>query len=92
MKTLETNDWMVLNSIIYKIHTTQDSTTMRRQLLEQMKVVMEFDSADFYLAARGERSRLASPVRYNCEEATALWACYESRNYNRRIIDRKSVV
>ena len=52
LKTLETNDWMILNNIIYKIYTTEDSEQMRRQLLEQFKMVLDFDSADFYLASR----------------------------------------
>ena len=52
MKTLETNDWMILNSIIYKIYTTEDARTMREQLIEQMKMVLDFDSADFYLATK----------------------------------------
>ena len=34
VKTLETNDWMILNSIIYKIYTTEDVTAMRTALLE----------------------------------------------------------
>lgn len=41
MKTLETNDWMILNSIIYKIYTTEDADIMREQFLEQMKMVLD---------------------------------------------------
>lgn len=55
VKTLETNDWMILNSIIYKIYTTEDVTVMRTALLEQLKMIMDFDSADFYLAAADDR-------------------------------------
>ena len=40
MKTLETNDWMILNSIIYKIYTTEDARTMREQLIEQILPVI----------------------------------------------------
>lgn len=68
MKTLETNDWLILNSIIYKIYTTEDSQLMRQQLLEQLKMVLDFDSADFYLASGDESRRLVKPVTYNCEE------------------------
>lgn len=68
MKTLETNDWMILNSIIYKIHTTEDLDIMRQQLLEQMKMVLDFDSADFYLASADEDRHLIRPVTYNCDE------------------------
>ena len=43
MKTLETNDWLVMNSIIYKIYTTGDFDAMRTQFLEQIKTVIDFD-------------------------------------------------
>lgn len=39
---------MILNSIIYKIYTTEDADIMREQFLEQMKMVLDFDSADFF--------------------------------------------
>ena len=42
MKNFETNDWLVLNSIIYKIYTTNDFDEMRRQFLEQIKTVIDF--------------------------------------------------
>ena len=48
MKNLETCDWMLLNSIIYKIYTTEDLDEMRREFLEQLRLVVDFDSADFY--------------------------------------------
>ena len=73
MKTLETNDWMILNNIIYKIYTTEDTTQMRLQLLEQLKLVLDFDSADFYLASTEETKRLIKPVTYNCDEDTLLY-------------------
>lgn len=68
VKTLETNDWMILNSIIYKIYTTEDVTVMRTALLEQLKMIMDFDSADFYLAAADGSGRLVDQVTYNCDE------------------------
>lgn len=68
LKTLETNDWMILNNIIYKIYTTEDLDFMRQQLLEQLKLVLDFDSADFYLVSQDEGRHLIKPVTYNCEE------------------------
>lgn len=61
MKTLETNDWLVLNSIIYKIYTTKDFDSMRIQFLEQIKTVVDFDSADFYLSSSNEKENLEQP-------------------------------
>lgn len=37
MKTLETNDWIILNTIIYKVYTMEDFDEMRKELLEQLK-------------------------------------------------------
>ncbi len=84
MKTLETNDWMILNSIIYKIYTTENPLTMRQQLLEQMKMVLDFDSADFYLASKEESPKLTEPVMYNCDEDQS--ANYEALGNSREIM------
>ena len=82
MKTLETNDWMILNSIIYKIYTTEDADIMREQFLEQMKMVLDFDSADFFLADRKESKHLIKPVTYNCDDESPM---YDEMNSNRGI-------
>ena len=50
VNTLQTNDWLILNSIIYEIYTTADFDGMRKKFLEQMKMLVDFDSAVFYLA------------------------------------------
>ena len=84
MKTLEINDWMILNSIIYKVYTTEDSNLMREQLLEQMKMILDFDSADFFLAANDGSKRLIKPVTYNCEENDS--SIYEDLDYSRGIM------
>ena len=45
MRKMETNDWIILNNIIYKIHTTECFNDMRYELLDQLKMVLDFDSA-----------------------------------------------
>ena len=42
MKTLETNDWIILNTIIYKVYTMEDFDEMRKELLEQLKTAGGF--------------------------------------------------
>ncbi len=81
MKSFETNDWLVLNSIIYKIYTTNDFDGMRKQFLEQIKTVIDFDSADFYLASARQKEQLEKPVFFNCDED--LSDIYESIDYSR---------
>jgi len=84
LKTLETNDWLVMNSIIYKIYTTGDFDAMRTQFLEQIKTVIDFDSADFYLASSNEKENLERPVFLNCDED--LSDIYENMDYSRGIM------
>lgn len=43
VNTLQTNDWLILNSIIYEIYTTADFDGMRKKFLEQMKMLVDFD-------------------------------------------------
>ena len=45
MKRFENSDWLVLNSLIYKIYTTRDFELMRSEFLEQLRLVLDFDSA-----------------------------------------------
>ena len=83
MNTLQTNDWLILNSIIYEIYTTADFDQMRRKFLEQMKMLVDFDSADFFLADRKESKHLIKPVTYNCDDESPM---YDEMNSNRGIV------
>ena len=67
MRTVAANNWSVLNNIIYKIYTTADLTLMRQQFLEQMKMVLDFDGAEFYLTEVNEGHKFCRSVKYNCE-------------------------
>ena len=83
-KTLETNDWIILNTIIYKVYTMEDFDEMRRELLEQLKLLVDFDSADFYLASAENEKKLDRPVMYNCD--SNLSELYEELDYSRGIM------
>lgn len=86
MKTLDTNDWLVLNSIIYKIYTVEDEKKMRIAFLEQLKMIIDFDAADFYLSkdegVNGETG-LVNPVAYNCD---CVSGDYDALDYSRGIL------
>lgn len=84
MRTLETNDWILLNNIIYKIYTMENFNQMRQQFLEQIKMLIDFDSADFYLASPDGNEKLAMPVLYNCEQD--LSEAYDNIDYSRGIL------
>lgn len=91
MKQLETNDFVVLNNIIYKIYTTSDEKEMRRFFLEQMKLVLDFDSADFYLASGREEELLTEGVTYNCSEKGDM--AFDEIHYRKAMLyGQKSIV
>lgn len=84
MKKLETNDWIILNTIIYKIYTIANFHEMRQVLLQELKMVLDFDSADFYLAAKQPDCLLDHPVTLNCE--ADMSQVYEALDYSRGIM------
>lgn len=91
MRTLGNNEWMVLNNIIYKIYTTEDITAMRELLLEQLKMIMDFDSAHFYLASGNDKFELIDQVAYNCDPDETIK--YNELDYGREIMcGGKSIV
>ena len=83
-KLLEMNDWMILNGIIYKIYTTDNFDEMREQFLEQMKMLLDFDSADFYIASSDYPQSLTEPVTLNC--SMDMCKLYEDLDYSKGIL------
>ena len=49
MRTLETNDWILLNNIIYKIYTVSDITEMREQFPEKYNNLSKIVDRIIYL-------------------------------------------
>ncbi len=92
MRTLENNDWILLNSIIYKIHTTNDLAEMRRVFLDQCRLLLDFDSADFYLASKEQENALCSPVTYRCEENLASYYEQMTSNLGIELYSGKSLI
>ncbi|MDD5944489.1 MAG: helix-turn-helix transcriptional regulator [Clostridia bacterium] len=79
MKTLETNDWVLLNNIIFKIYSDEEPEKMRRAFLENIKPVLNFDSADFYVPAFDNEP--SSVICYNCDGDTIdLYEKYRDEN------------
>lgn len=88
MKSLETNDWIVLNNIIFQIHSIEDLDEMRETLLEQLRILLDFQSANFYISAAENKNNLISPVFYNCEEKVGDYYLkhYDTLDYGRGIM------
>jgi DNA-binding CsgD family transcriptional regulator len=66
MRSLETNEWILINDIILKIHTTDDDTEMRRLFLNSLRLLVPFDMATFYLADEQSPLLLKNPVGLDC--------------------------
>ena len=62
----------------------EDFDEMRKELLEQLKLLVDFDSADFYLASVEDEKKLDRPVMYNCD--SNLSEEYEELDYSRGIM------
>lgn len=67
MRTVTANNWSVLNRIVYKIYTTEDAKQMRKVFLEQMRPVLDFDGAEFFLTDLTDSQRFVNVISYNCE-------------------------
>lgn len=84
MNNLENNDFVVLNSVIYKVYTNSNFTEMRKEFLEQIKMVIDFDSAEFSLSKGNGSPILVEGVSYNCK---ANWSKpYEDLDYSQGIL------
>lgn len=91
MNRFETSEWLVLNNLIYKIYTIKDLDDMRSVMLEQLKLLMDFDSADFSLVQKEQELSFHHIVTYNCEIKEKF--TYDEPQYFRDIVtNRKSVV
>lgn len=86
MNTIDNNDFMILNSIIYKIHTNPDFTAMRKELLEQLKMIIDFDSAEFHLSRGDGTTSLVSGISYNKKASLDFSKVYENIDYSQGIL------
>ena len=62
MDSLGNNVWIVITDIIYKINSIDDIDEMRSTLFEQLRWLVPFDGATFFLASEDRRSPLQSPI------------------------------
>ena len=64
MSELETNDWIVINNIIYDIYTIKNIEEMQRKFLEHLMSIVEYDAGDFCLASKESVAGIDSVVAY----------------------------
>ena len=92
MNRLEMSDWLVLNNLIYKIYTTKDVHEMRKKVLEQLKLILDFDGADFSVISEDDgKVKFSDTVTYNCE-LSKKFEQDEEKYFNDILENHKSVV
>jgi DNA-binding CsgD family transcriptional regulator len=69
MKQLESNDWILLNQIVYKINSITEIDKMQKSFLELLQLLIPFDVGTFYLADCKGTHLLGRPVGLNVNEA-----------------------
>ncbi len=79
---METNDWILLNSIIYKLYYIEDIDEMRLTVIKMLGRLIDFDAATFYLAS-ADGSSLERPVGtgINDEELKKYSSIYINYDY-----------
>lgn len=65
MPTLETNDWVFINNIAYQIHAVNDVLQMQKNVLQNIKHIIHYDKASFYLTERQGDHVFRCPVGVN---------------------------
>lgn len=62
---LRNNDWLLMNSIAYKVHSIEDIDEMRLEIMRQLSYIIQYDSASFYLVDADNEHELCHPVGIN---------------------------
>lgn len=65
MSYLEKNDINIYNNIVYQIYTQEDLDEMRLNFLKLVKLLIPYESANFYLADRNGSHLITKPVSVN---------------------------
>lgn len=82
---LSENEWLLLNQIVYNIHKTHGDFKLREKLLKDIKFLIPYDKATFYLADDSENSSyVKEPVSFGFEPGALddYHEKYEKYDYN----------
>ncbi len=74
MRSIQENEWAILNRIIFEIYSTEPAARMREDLLHQLKLLIDYDSAEFFMY--DSESAFKEPVFYNAPSDTEKYIKY----------------
>jgi DNA-binding CsgD family transcriptional regulator len=84
MPYLQENEWLLLNDIIFKVHSIENSHTMRLDVLNALELIIPFSFASFYMASDNDERYLTDPVAVNIpEEKLDEWYAFQECDYMR---------
>ncbi len=84
MGRLETNDWIMINNMIYDIYTTRNTEDMQKKFLERLRSIIDYDAADFCIASNDPEGPIGNPVAIGIDSQTSVM--YDSIDYSRDIM------
>lgn len=85
---LEVNDWIIINSITYKIHAIEDFDEMRYVIMKQLGDLIDFDSSSFYVVANKKDKELGRPVGidYAAEDMQDYLKVFKDVDYSKGLM------
>ena len=65
MRIIEQNKWLIINDLIYDIHSIEPLDEMREKVLNNLKLLIDYDLATFWLADFYGDKLLTNPIGIN---------------------------
>jgi DNA-binding CsgD family transcriptional regulator len=62
---IQVNQWLLISSIILKIHTVEDADAMRESIMKQLESLIDYKYATFYVTPHFGSMELCRPVGIN---------------------------
>lgn len=59
---MNNNEWILFNTIAYKIVSMEPFDTMRLEMMKQLKNLIDFDASSFYIVSSKQENSLEAPV------------------------------
>lgn len=85
---LEVNDWIIINSLTYKIHFIDDTDEMRETIMKQIGDIISFDSASFYVTKSLSCKELEKPlgINYSREDMMDYLTVFKDVDYSKGLM------